>query len=1046
MGKKFARKWRLMMSLLVFTLVISSSLTAVPQEALAADDYSKTESFEGNAVPSTWTLENGGSQALSAKHYKNGQKSLLWTWTNGSKLRDTQPSNLAAANVKNGGMKLWIYNETPVNDKVTFNFGKTTEINSGIYHYTFSANLNFKGWRAIWVRFQEEGNNPAYTKSQSNALEVMQIVPPASVPSGSLYFDNLEFSAAMIKVRSADYQMPKPGIDVGAGTWDNVYYYSQQTPTIPLEPTITQPQIDAFGLISSKYEKWIYGDALQYAGLTGPLKTRYDSLQTFITAGVAAYNGLNIVRQADGTITGNALYASRDPHLPKFGEDVSKRVLLPLVFDYKINGNAASKQKVMNVLDYMNDQGWADGSALGTQDHETNKNNGYFHAIYLMRNELKTAGIYERELKTSFWYANFGKTFDNSVYEETTSDEFRTKFIYDLVYVLGLDNTPKKVQYMKGLLGMYEQALQIAPGYADTIKPDGTLFHHRGTYMNAYGPDALHMASLIAYFVGGTPFALSNEAFNNIKTGLLTEELVSNKYDMPIGATGRFPAQTRAITGMLPAYAYLALAKNPVDSELASTFMRFWDPQSPLLATELFQSADTYGVAYLDTLGGLQLADNLSKAGYSPKPSPQGFWVKPYAALAINRINESLVGLKGWSQYVWDFEGSNKYNPQTTENLSQNLYGRYQSYGNLEIINNGPTSGIVESGIHVGAGWDWSRWPGTTIKHLTLPELALSTTGPTRSFTDSTFVGGVTFKNQYGLFAMNLHDTVFDTSFKANKSVFFFGDKIINLGSNIENTDAGHATETVLFQTYMPTSRTPFWLNSTTPIVNATQNTTLTGNVKAWLVDPYGNGYVLPNSSGVVIQRGVQYSKDNSGSADTSGNYTTAYINHGPAPSAGEYEYAIKVGAGAQGTADFAANMQYKVLQKDSNAHIVQNTEPGKNLTGYAIFNSKAPIGFGALRSSSDPVTVMIHTINNNELALSMSDPDLRLPKYTNQTIPDNDVIQPSVLKKVTLTISGVWHLKEVSANARVKSTTTTTTILEFDCVDGKTIEAALIK
>lgn len=84
--------------------------------------------------------------------------------------------------------------------------------------------------------------------------------------------------------------------------------------------------------------------------------------------------------------------------------------------------------------------------------------------------------------------------------------------MYDLLYVLGMDNTPKKAQYMKGLIGLYEQALQIAPGFADTIKPDGTLFHHGGVYMNAYGDHAMQTASLIAYLLSGTPYALSDGA------------------------------------------------------------------------------------------------------------------------------------------------------------------------------------------------------------------------------------------------------------------------------------------------------------------------------------------------------------------------------------------------------------------------------------------------------------------------------------------------------------------------------------------------------
>ncbi|NQX66368.1 sugar lyase [Paenibacillus alba] len=1023
-------------------LMLSSSVVPLNnQKAFAADDYSNTESFEAPVLPPAWTTENGGSISLSNKHFKQGSQSMAWTWSNHSKLRGTNLNNLAAANTKRGGMKIWIYNETPIADEVTFNFGKTTELDNGIYHYSFKASLNFKGWRTLWIRFREEGNNPAYTQNISNALQAMQVVPPNSVSSGTLYIDSMEFSPEMITARTADYQMPKPGLDVGSGTWDNLYYYSQKQPTIPLEPTITQAQITSFQTISNRYEKWVLGDSLNYAGLTsGPLGIRYDALKSFISAGLTAYNSLNIKKFLDGTITGEALYASRDPHLKKFGEDVSKRVLLPLVFDYKINGNASSKQKVIDVLNYMNDQGWAFGSALGTQDHETNKNNAYFHTVYLMRNELKAAGIFEREMKTCNWFINFGKTFESAAYEETTSDEYRTKFMYNLLYVLGLDNTPTKVQYMKELLNLYN--LQIgtrAPGYADVIKPDGTLFHHRGTYMNAYGNDAIHMGSLLAYFFSGTSYALSENALGNLKKALLTMEKVSNTHDMAIGATGRFPDSTKIISDLVPAYAYLALARNPVDEELAKTFMRLWDPNN----TTLFAAADSYGVAYLDTMGGLQLALNLVNQGYTPKANPQGFWVLPYSGMAVNRVNDRMVSLKGWSQYVWDFESTNSFNPQTTETLAENLYGRYQSYGNMEVLNSG---GLLASGINTQAGWDWSRWPGTTVKHLSLEELAYPLDGPQRSFTDKTFTGGTALGNKYGVFAMDLHDTVYDTSFRAKKSTFFFGDKVVALGSDITNSDANHRTETVLFQSFMPTASMPFYLNSINAITSGTYQTSLNGTGKVWMVDPYGTGYLLPNASGTVVTRGVQNSKNSSGSSATSGSYTTAYIDHGLAPSGSGYEYAMKLGAGAAGTKRFAENPEYTVLQKDSNVHIVQNTTVGQGATGYAIFNSSQPINKGALRGSTAPAMVMIQMNGSSEMKLSMSDPDLRLPQFTGlSTITAQHVIIPSVMKRQTLTIQGKWTLKVPSSEARIISATASETKIEFDCVDGKTIEVEFI-
>ena len=50
------------------------------------------------------------------------------------------------------------------------------------------------------------------------------------------------------------------------------------------------------------------------------------------------------------------------------------------------------------------------------------------------------------------------------------------------------------------------------------------------------------------------------------------------------------------------------------------------------------------------------------------------------------------------------------------------------------------------------------------------------------------------------MFALKLHDTRFNTSFRAVKTVFCFDDVLVCLGSDIENDDGGHATVTPLFQ------------------------------------------------------------------------------------------------------------------------------------------------------------------------------------------------------------------------------------------------------
>ncbi len=942
-------------------------------------------------------------------------------------------------------MKLWVYNENPIEGAITFRFGLESQLDQHNPHYTFDVNLNFEGWRAIWIKFKQEGDNPDYTGATGDALEMMEIEAPSV--TGSLYFDIVEFVESMPKSRSADYQMPKIGVsDIESATyWDKAYYYSQLSPALPEETCITQQQINDFNAIEEKYENWIYGENIDLT--EEPLTIRNQALQQFISEGLTAFNNLDIERHADGRITGKPLFSSRDPHLIKFGVDVSRAILLPLVYDYKVNGNALSKEKFFDAIDYMYDQGWAYGSGLGTMDHETNKHNGYFHAIYLMKDELEASGRLERERDTIFWQTIFAKTFETQV-GEVTSDELRTKFMYNLLYVLMMDDEPEKVRYMKGLVNYYNAALEYAPGYADTIKPDYSLYHHRGTYLSAYGPNGIHMASLIAYLLSDTSFELSNQSLDHIKNTLLHARIYANKYNVPIGVSGRLPDLNGSVANYVFAYVYMALATDTFDEEMATAFMRLWEPDAAYLKENVFPIADSYKVHYIHTMGGLQLAVNLAKLDYQPETSPNGAWVYPYSALSINRQDNWMVSVKGYSQYVWDYEAANRFNPQTLTTLKENVFGRYQSYGSIQINGTGSPEGTIESGYNIENGWDWNRWPGATTKHLSLSDLMFNGShGYHRLFSDKTFVGGVTSNNQYGLFAMKLHDIHFDTTFRANKTVFFFGDKIICLGSDIENTDINNSTETTLFQSNMEDSTMPFWYQSNQPITSENYSVHHTNQQSVWLIDPYHNGYYLPNGNELMVERGVQQSRDSRDSMDTSGHYTTAWINHGTSPGGDGYEYAIKVATTPDEMQAFTNDPQYTVLQKDQDAHIVINTDPSLSITGYAIMNEQSTINHGYIQHVSTPAMIMTKDINQDEILLSLSDPDLRLPKFArHKDITSDAIMSASQMEKVTLTLRGSWKLKNPVEGARVISANSTSTSIEFDCVDGKNIELELIK
>ena len=68
----------------------------------------------------------------------------------------------------------------------------------------------------------------------------------------------------------------------------------------------------------------------------------------------------------------------------------------------------------------------------------------------------------------------------------------------------------------------------------------------------------------------------------------------------------------------------------------------------------------------------------------------------------------------------------------------------------------------------------------------------------------------------------------------------------------------------------------PVYINSQTPVTQYPYNQEWNEADRAWLVDPYGNGYYIPNAKDVKMTRNTQTSKDNTDKKVTTGEYTTA--------------------------------------------------------------------------------------------------------------------------------------------------------------------------
>lgn len=375
----------------------------------------------------------------------------------------------------------------------------------------------------------------------------------------------------------------------------------------------------------------------------------------------------------------------------------------------------------------------------------------------------------------------------------------------------------------------------------------------------------------------------------------------------------------------------------------------------------------------------------------------------------------------------------------------QNVYGRYSGYGAMQIMAAGDPINKKNNGYGFDNGWDWNRWPGATTKHLPWTELAVSKDRPqSRSFTDETFVGGVESEGNNGIFAMKLHDTVYDKTFRAEKSVFFFDNELIALGSGIGNDDDKYATETTLFQSMMTETAMPIRVQAEQPVTEFPYRFEVTKDEKAWLMDPYGNGYVVPHANGLRIERKTQSSPDQSGKKTTSGAYSTAWIDHGLNPKDAGYEYAVLVQSAPDQVKRYAEAPNYEVLRKDSSAHIVKHLK--QHAIGYVIFDEKTAIEGGHVRKTSRP-SIIMEKETGGGIVLSVADPDLRLPKLPDQRMDDDVALTPGSTETVRVELTGSWQPgQSLPSGIRVINGGANLTVLEFDCRNGKTAEVALTK
>lgn len=1056
--------------LIVFLLlsqqsVFSLSNAVVNQKNTPANDILIHQfKFETRASLDTWRSEKGDLD-LSTLHFKDGQNSLLWNYKQGDHLVVANMKGLNASTqaykggipehfepsyypeAKYGGIKMWLYQETEQKGKMSFNVGSSVDAAKTNPKYKFEVNLNFKGWRAVWVCFEEDAKVPNY--KGDDTMQSFVAFPSNDVLNpGKLYIDRFMLLSFVSKKRHSDLQFVNSKTDNRADSYKILKPYQAYLNLELDETTFMDKDISKNAkIISDKLEFLILGNKSNHwkerqSGIDKKIASQIKSSKKF-------YETLQL-KTTDNGITGIPLFATRDEHISKNGmvfQAVSQATMFPLAIDYRLNNNTESQNQLITLLDYFEDQGWAAGSAMGTVDHII-RLNPIAQSVFLIREELAKHNKLKSRVDMLAWHTRIGGITELDLTRGENTDKVRGAALVKLTAILLMEDGPKKAFLLKKFADYMNHTIDFAPGYSDTIKPDYSLYHHRGTYLNSYGIHALNTMALVHWLLEGTPYELSNKSTRIIKETLMRQSDIAFGNDIHHGVGGRFPDKNQAIgANLLPAFAVMSMKNGVVDDEIfANRFNYLYQISEPTEITTILTPALTYS----GTFGTLDLMVDLHNSLKNDSNKPVDLNISmPYSSLMVHRKADGYATVKGYNKYIWDFEAG-------SSNAENNM-GRYLSFGTLIVAQNHPEKGFKGAGIDVSNGFHWAYLPGATTKALPIEKVFHDNEatekyleGYHRSFSETTFASGLS-QAKNGMYAMELRDDVgpdidkslFDDSFRAVKSYFFIGNEIICLGSDIKNNDSRYSTITTLFQYQYDANKSTFYdardLGKKQPLKKEFNS--------GYFTDQNGIQYIIRNEGKVVFEQGRQKSlkRHNKTYIPTNESFVKAYLNHGNAPKNEGYEYQILLNTPSDQADQYVTSKSYEVWQKNKDLHSIYHLETGTE--AYAVFKANHKIEKGHLVTSDTPILAMFKKQKQSAL-LTIADPDLRLKKYNHNMsrMPDEITHGTNDGSVVTITLKDEWHAAGFPNEVISIGQDDGLTVIKVFCKDGKSIDIPLQK
>lgn len=375
----------------------------------------------------------------------------------------------------------------------------------------------------------------------------------------------------------------------------------------------------------------------------------------------------------------------------------------------------------------------------------------------------------------------------------------------------------------------------------------------------------------------------------------------------------------------------------------------------------------------------------------------------------------------------------------TEQGNSENLLGRYQGQGYTQIYNND----ISQYNKDYNATVDQYRLSGVTTAHQ---DLGFNTPG------QSKWSGGTTLDGINGTSGFILtgdkqltylsggfgseNNTGVTSGITARKSYFVFGDRIVYLGSDINNLNTDPEVDYV--ETIVENRKTIEGMQLSVDgqtVVNENGTMTITNPKTAYLsgkTSENGLGYIFLEDAQLDVKKETRSGTWNDVNkiakftdyTPVSNDYISMAVNHGQTPQNATYSYVILPHASEKEVIAYQNNPTIQVLSNTIEVHAVQDMVTGQ--TAFNFFEA----GHVQDVTVDKPVSIVMDKKENSEsFAFAISDPTRTLTEAT-----------------VTIQNVNTNHLGVLSENAKVinKEGNSITLKVTFTSKDGQPVKVSL--